>query len=82
MKDKDLINKIVMAAKKQPMPVKMPNKNDSISIKREEPWKAPTGAAAYLATVNQPSGAHVPKKNREKTKQEMKKKLRNDWDNL
>jgi hypothetical protein len=78
---KSLLKKIIVAAKKVPQLVTLP-KSDSISVKREEPWKAATGPQSYLATVNQPSGAHIPLKNKEKTRQDLKKKLRKDWDSL
>ncbi len=70
---KSLLKRIIVAAKKVPQSVNLP-KSDSVSVKREEPWKAAMGPEAYLATKNQPSGAHKNKKNvpRHKIKEQLR----------
>ncbi len=84
MNDKNYLKKIIKAAKKQPTPVVAPKPDkNTIKVKRDKPWKAPMGPAAFLATQNQPSGPHVVEKNKPKNEQKDKNKLRKgDWDSL
>ena len=77
----DIIKKILTAAKKQPQPPKLPKDKNYIKVDKINPTKVPKGAEQALADRNQASGFTTPLEHREKTKQELKNKLRKDeWD--
>jgi len=67
---------LIMTAKRKPIPVVAPKSNpDSMKFKPDV-LNAPMGPEAFLATRNQPSGAHKTEDQKTKNKQKIKNQLR------
>lgn len=67
----------IIARKKKPIKVELPNDNKNKFKVETNPLGGRMGPEAYLATKNQSSGFETPLKHRKKTKQKQKNELKN-----